>query len=526
MRYPLRAAQNGSKLRLELTNAREQLAIDTGAVLDSLFDEADFGLALLDADLRFLRVNSVLAAINGRPVSEHLGRPMTEVLPELEGRVTDICRRVLDEGESVGGVQVEGPEREDGTWRTFDCAYHPVISAGEAVGLWITVTEVTGERRARELAAIATADLASERGILREVMASAPAPMAVMWGDDLVFSYVTPQAQAMLGNEEDMVGRRAADVFPAGAELAAELHESVLVRAETLHVKEVPVDDRFWTFSCAPIEGPDGSNAGILAVGQETTQETTRSRQLEAELADEHRISTQLQVSLMPDRLPAIPGIDLASGFRPAGDGSEIGGDFYDVFDIAERCWMAVLGDVCGKGAEAASLTALARYTLRAAAIRDGAEPATLLAQLNTAILAQRSDMRFLSAVCLFLDLDHDGGVCARVCVAGHLPPLLVRDSGAVEKVEGGAGPVLGVWDEPELIEQTVRLDPGSRLVLYTDGVLDAKSGKEITEDGLAAMLSRLVEADAAATVAAIERHVIGAGEGRDDLAVLVLRVP
>jgi PAS domain S-box-containing protein len=526
VRYPLRGGQNRSKLPLDLTSAREQLAIDTGAVLDSLFDQADFGLALLDADLRFLRVNPALAAINRRPIEEHLGRPMTDVLPELPPPVVEACRRVLEQNESVLGLQVEVPAPEDGALRSYDCAYHPVRADGEVAGVWLTVTEVTAERRARELADIATADLASERRILREVIASAPAPMAVMWGEELAFSYVNPQAQQVLGNDEDIIGRSAADVFPAGAELAADLRESVLVRGETLHVKEVPVGDRFWTFSCAPIEAPDGGIEGILAVGQETTQETTRSRQLEAELADEHRISTQLQVSLMPDRLPAIPGIDLASGFRPAGDGSEIGGDFYDVFDIAEGCWMAVLGDVCGKGAEAAALTALARYTLRATAIREGAEPATLLAQLNTAILAQRSDMRFLSAVCLFLDLDEGGTVTARVCVAGHLPPLLVRDSGAVEKVDGAAGPVLGVWDEPQLAEQKLRLDPGSRLVLYTDGVLDAKSGTEMTEDGVAAMLSKLGGADAAATVAAIEREVIGPGEGRDDLAVLVIRVP
>ncbi len=354
-------------------------------------------------------------------MDEHLGRPMTEVLPELEGRVAGICRKVLDEGESVVGIEVEMAVGEDVALRNFDCGYHPVITAGETTGLWLTVTEVTGERRARELADIATTDLASERGILRQVIASAPAPMAVMLGEELVFSYVNPQAQEMLGDEEEMVGRRAADVFPAGAELAVELRESVLVRGETLHVKEVPVGDRFWTFSCAPIPGPDATMAGVLAVGQDTTQETTRSRQLEAQLADEHRISTQLQVSLMPERLPAIPGIDLASGFRPAGDGSEIGGDFYDVFEISDGCWMAVLGDVCGKGAEAAALTALARYTLRAAAIREGAEPATLLGQLNTAILSQRSDMRFLSAICLFLDLDDEWGGDG-ACLCGRSP--------------------------------------------------------------------------------------------------------
>ena len=152
------------------------------------------------------------------------------------------------------GVRIAGPDPE-GTPRTFDCAYHPVLADGSATGLWLTVTEVTGELRARELADSAAADLASERGILREVIASAPAPMAVMWGEELVFSYVNAQALEMLG-DEDMIGRTAAEVFPAGAELAAELRDSVLVRGETAHVREVPVGDRYWTFACAPIPGP------------------------------------------------------------------------------------------------------------------------------------------------------------------------------------------------------------------------------------------------------------------------------
>ena len=509
-----------------LSDVPAELAIEPGAVLDSLFEQADFGLALLDADLRFVRVNEVLARINRRPVAEHLGRPMSEVLPELSADVVEICRNVMEERRSATGVRVSGPDSEGGAPRSFDCAYHPVLVHGAAAGVWLTVTEVTGELHARQRADSAAADLATEQGILREVISSAPAPMAVMSGEELTFTHVNARAQEMLGNE-DAIGRPAAEVFPAGAELADELRESVLVRGETAWVKEVPVGDRFWTFSCGPIPGPDGA-AGVLAVGQETTQETTRSRQLEAELADEHRISTQLQVSLMPEQLPAIPGIDIASGFRPAGDGHEIGGDFYDVFEINEGCWMVVLGDVCGKGAEAAALTALARYTLRATAIREGAEPATLLGQLNTAILSQRDDMRFLSAVCLFLDLDPDDGsvATARVCVAGHLPPFLVHQSGAVEELEGGAGPVLGVWEDPELVEQHVRLGPGDRMVLYTDGVLDADPDSELTESDLAAILSHMGECDAAATVAGVEREVVGTGEPRDDMAVLVVRVP
>lgn len=491
--------------------------------MESLFEHVEFGLALWDRDLRFVRVNPALAEINRLTVEEHIGRRMRDVIPEMPDSVMEACEKVLETGQSVTGLRVSG--ELDGAMRTFACDYHPVEADGEVVGLWATVTELTGELKAREAADRAVADLALERGILREVIARAPAPMAVMWGEELVFSYVNEQALELLPDGE-LVGLRADEVFPAGEEMAAELRAAVLGRGETVSVHEVPLGDRFWTFACVPLPGQQDRPGGVLAVGQEITAQVERRRELEAELAQEHRIATQLQVSLMPDRLPEVPGMDIASGFRPAGEGQEIGGDFYDVFECSEGCWMFVIGDVCGKGAEAAALTALARYTLRAAAIQEGAEPAELLAQLNEAILRQRHDMRFVSAVCAFVDPEPEAGARVQVCVAGHLPPLLVDDGGEVTPVAGGRGPVLGVWDDLELTEEEVRLEVGQRLVLYTDGVLDAQRSAELTERGLAHLLGGFAAGSAADTVAEIERTVLGGagGKGRDDIAVLVLR--
>jgi serine phosphatase RsbU (regulator of sigma subunit) len=218
--------------------------------------------------------------------------------------------------------------------------------------------------------------------------------------------------------------------------------------------------------------------------------------------------------------------MDLASGFRPAGDGQEIGGDFYDVFPVSEGCWMVVMGDVCGKGAEAAAITALARYTMRAAAIHDGANPCTVLARLNEALLRQREDRRFLSAVCGFLEPLENGGATLSVCVAGHLPPLRVGFDGSVTRIAGGHGVVLGIWDQPDLEQERVELAPGERLVLYTDGVLDADPDQELTEEAFAGLLSQVAESSAAETVTLIEREVVqgGALRNRDDVAVLVIR--
>jgi sigma-B regulation protein RsbU (phosphoserine phosphatase) len=275
-----------------------------------------------------------------------------------------------------------------------------------------------------------------------------------------------------------------------------------------------------------PIPGSDGQPAGVLNVGHETTSDVKARRLLERELATEHRIAHQLQVSLMPETLPVVPGVDVASGFRPAGNGQEIGGDFYDVFRVSDACWMMVIGDVCGKGAEAAAMTALARYTLRAAAIRDGANPCTALSRLNEALLRQREDLRFVSAVCMFVEPLRGGGASLQVCVAGHLPPLRIGADGEVNRVIGGHGVVLGVWDQADLQQEQLELAIGEQLVLYTDGVLDADPAKELTEEGFAALLSRAPAGRAADTVAHVEREVVAGGppEARDDIALLVLR--
>ncbi len=378
-------------------------------------------------------------------------------------------------------------------------------------------------------------ELELERNILREVLTQAPAALTVMWGSELRFRYVNDDARDLLDVDLDPIGHTFEEVFPDAGATADELRDRVLGRGETVEVHDVPVasedpgaleGNRYFTFFTVPVPGSEGDPAGVLTVGYETTVESSVRRRLERELASEHRIATQLQVSLMPDALPAVPGLDLASGFRPAGSGHEIGGDFYDVFPIGETCWMIVMGDVCGKGAEAAAVTALARYTLRAAAIRDGADPCSLLSRLNEALLRQREDLRFVSAVCAFVDCLDDGGASVRVCVAGHLPPLRIGADGTVTRVAGGHGVVLGVWEQPDLEQEQVELAQGERLVLYTDGVLDADPARELTEDAFAALLSEGGQGSAADTVELVQREVVAGGpaRARDDIALLVVR--
>jgi sigma-B regulation protein RsbU (phosphoserine phosphatase) len=378
-------------------------------------------------------------------------------------------------------------------------------------------------------------ELELERNILRELLKQAPTAVIVMWGPELRFRYVSERALDFLPRDRELIDRPVTEVFPNAEEAIEDVRSAVVDRGETVEVHDVPLasdepgaweGNRYYTFIASPVEGPDGMPAGVLNLGFETTSDVRARKNLERELATEQRIANQLQVSLMPATLPDVPGVDLASGFRPAGDGHEIGGDFYDVFRIDESCWMVVIGDVCGKGAEAAAITALARYTMRAAAIGDGANPCTVLARLNEALLRQSEDLRFVSAVCGFLYPLEGGGVTLSLCVAGHMPPLRVDTRGAVTRIAGGHGVVLGIWEQPDLEQERVELAVGERLVLYTDGVLDADPEQELTEEGFAEMLGRACQGAAAETVTLIEREVVqgGALRGRDDVAVLVIR--
>ncbi len=233
-----------------------------------------------------------------------------------------------------------------------------------------------------------------------------------------------------------------------------------------------------------------------------------------------------LQTSLLPPRLPDVPGVELAAAYRPAGAGLEVGGDFYDVFSTIEGQWYLVIGDVCGKGAEAAAVTALARFTVRTAAVRQRS-PAAILRWVGDAMLDQEAaDGRFCTIACAQLDLTQHP---ARVTVAcgGHPLPLLVRAGGAVEPL-GFPGTLLGLVPDPELRDRSAELGPGDGLVLYTDGLTEAHAPARVWgPDDLAEAVRAAAAADAG-TAALVERLVAGGLEGtaapRDDIAVLALR--
>jgi serine phosphatase RsbU (regulator of sigma subunit)/anti-sigma regulatory factor (Ser/Thr protein kinase) len=235
------------------------------------------------------------------------------------------------------------------------------------------------------------------------------------------------------------------------------------------------------------------------------------------------RIARTLQQSLLPPDLPEIPGAAVAARFRPAGEGIEMGGDFYDAFEVGENQWAVTIGDVCGKGPDAAALTALVRYTLRAVTMHER-RPERALELVNRAILRNRTDDRFCSATLAIVETRADG-VRAELAGAGHPLPLLLRPDGSVEAI-GARGHLLGLWPDFEAEPLSLELEPGDALIFYTDGVTDARAPDKILDtDDLAELVRGCAGIGAAATAEEIERRVAESltGEPRDDIAVLVI---
>jgi hypothetical protein len=232
------------------------------------------------------------------------------------------------------------------------------------------------------------------------------------------------------------------------------------------------------------------------------------------------QIATVLQQSLLPGALPEIPGLTLAARYEAAGDAYEVGGDFYDLIDLGPTSWLFVVGDVCGKGPEAASVMGFARASIRAAALKD-TDPEAILSTLNQALLSRGWD-RFVTVACVRVDRD-DHGVRARSTVGGHPRPVLIHGGGDPELI-GGYGTVLGVFPEIDLETAEVRLGPGDAIVLYTDGL---EGVERSAEDVVLRGAGTVSPTDARSIVRSLEQvRRASPRAGADDLALLAISVP
>ena len=326
-------------------------------------------------------------------------------------------------------------------------------------------------------------------------------------------------------SREELVGRcRFQDLLTAGGRIFHETHYAPLPHLQD-SVREIAVD----------LVRADGSR--LPALVRTTVFDATDRREYERELVRARRAAEEseararllartLQESLIPPALPAVPGLDLAAVYRPAGHGDEVGGDFYDVFEIGRGNWAVVIGDVLGKGAGAAVVTALARYTIRAATMRTR-RPKVGLAQVNAALRRQQPD-HFCSMLCARVHRGAGGRTRLVMASGGHPLPLRVTADGSVS-VLGRPGTLLGILDSPRLYGTTTDLAAGDVVLLYTDGVTEGRrDGDFFGEERVSALLAEHRAADAAAIADRVAEEVLAfqGGFPRDDIALVVLKVP
>ena len=233
-------------------------------------------------------------------------------------------------------------------------------------------------------------------------------------------------------------------------------------------------------------------------------------------------VARVLQRSLLPARLPYIPGVELAARYRPAAERHQLGGDFYDAFLDAERGWAIVVGDVQGKGANAAAVTGLIRHTLRASAMHQ-TDPDSVIKILND-VLLQEDVQRFCTVAYLRLELS-EKGVCVTGLSAGHPTPYVLRADGSIEEFPS-SGMLVGVFEEYEGEVGEVWLTDGDAIVLYTDGVTDQRAGGAgLGDDGLRTILGECKGKSADEIAEAVANGAGGEDAPFDDVAVLVLKV-
>jgi PAS domain S-box-containing protein len=328
------------------------------------------------------------------------------------------------------------------------------------------------------------------------------------------------------GSDDDLLSAAVEQVLEPESFLAGV--RAAYDRGEAVHDEVALRHGRVLERHGAPLFSDRGEYFGWAWYFRDVTVDRLNQAELTAVGERFAALARTLQQSLLPPTLPEFPGIDLAARYHPALEGLEVGGDFYDVFAVADA-WMLVIGDVCGKGADAASLTALARYTIRAASMHASG-PAGVLTELNAAMLAHRpagTEHQFATVCCIRLE-QRPGAMHATIACGGHPAPLLLRADGTTEEVQA-TGTLIGLFEDVEIETTSAVLGPGDALVALTDGVLEArdKGGREMDEIDLPGLISNLAAGSAAELSEAIERLALDhqGGVAHDDIAVLVARV-
>jgi PAS domain S-box-containing protein len=492
----------------EHTHELERLSESSAAQFSAIFEQTPIGLTLFDRDLRCVRCNPALGELAGVLASDQPGKTVSEVFGHFEPDLTAEFGRVLKDGRPLSGLRVTGGGRN------CTVGLFPVRRTdGELIGVAAVAVDVTERekrlerervrsRRSRRLERLAStiSEALTPEEISGVVVAQAVAALdgdggAVLLLDEarqtltmstglgwpleerdfftnLPMSMKTPTTDAVrmhktvhVGDPRDARGRY--------GELAERRIRSGIAATLALPLLSGPrvVGGLLVTFS-----KPRSFSEDELEFAEEVAERCASGIARALLYEREHETAAALQRSLMPDALPAFANVLFGARFRPAGTGEVVGGDFYDVIDLGDGRFVAWIGDVQGKGPDAASVAALARYTLRAET-RHGSRPGRLLQALNEAVLGQSEPGdRLLTAVCLAGE-ESGEKLELEMAIAGHPPPLLMRrDQPCTEW--GSAGTLIG-FEHVTFTSSHMSLEPGELLILYTDGLTDAHAPRQ-----------------------------------------------
>jgi phosphoserine phosphatase RsbU/P len=522
----------------------------------ALFENAADAILVADAEARYIDANEHATELLGYSREELLRLRVPDVVAREPERTEEEYRRFVEEGRERGEIEVR---RKDGTQVAVEFVATTIDLPGRTI--YLSALRDIGERKRaerereslllRERTAREETHRAAERlrrlqsiidvslgylpfdrfvaevlGRIKDALAVDAVTFFLVTGDEL-------EARAAVGLEDDV---RDHVRIPMGEGFAGGVAASGRRRVEE-DASSVRLAGPFARKRVASVAGVplkvEGRVIGVIRVASWTRKSFSEDdlRLLELVAAriasalerakiqhEREQMGRALQESLLPRRLPEIPRVELAVRYLPASEGNQIGGDFYDVFQLRAGSWAVVIGDVCGKGAPAAATMGIARQSLRVIG-RQQSRPSSILSVLSDLLIREDESEKFVTA-CLLRLAAAGPGVRGTLSSGGHPLPLHISPDGRVRAV-GKPGLLLGVFPV-ELSDTVVDLAPGDTLVLYTDGVIDERRGRGPDLEHL----MRLLESSAGLPVEDIADRIgsLTASRTDDDKAWIVLR--
>jgi PAS domain S-box-containing protein len=544
-----------------------------GFPVGSVFRGAPDAVIVMDAAGRIRDINLAAEVTFGYSLDEALGQEVAELL--IPGPLRDAHRNALARYLATGETTILDRRievtalRRDGTEFPVELAVTRL--PGSAEPLFAAYIRDVGERRAvarenlrlqqrmaflaqaglvldsslefeqtlhrlaeltvPELAQIAVVDLLEDGGVIKTAVAAASDPAQARAIEEmrrehpLELSGQHPVAEVLRSGRASLLTSMSSDFQRQIAEGPEHFELMRMLRYHSAIVVPLVARQRvLGTLSLLRLEDRDPFTDSELVLAEELGRRAALAVD-NARLFEATRdLARTLQQSLLPRAFPEIPGVRITGRYRAAAQGQEVGGDFYDVFTIDDGHWGVAIGDVTGKGPDAAALTSLARYTLRAMA---GGDPATVLRRLNDAVMREPPLLPDQLVTVLFaVAAITNAGLVLDLATAGHPPPLVLRRDNSVEQVRA-SGPLVGLTFAPQYQPAQVTLALGDALLLYTDGLTDARAPTQILDDRqLIELVQRAGELRGEALTQYLELDATGGQDPRDDIAMLVIELP